>query len=297
MAIPAVNPAIGFLKQGHRCTAEQLVRKYASYLLHEANAYRLPVNLELIRKHFGLPATQRKSLPGQRGLVNKDDLRIYLNADDPLTVQQFTFGHEYIELLFLALNMDDADSWVDDVLYENLVEKKERLCDAGAAELLMPLALFREVVPRPLHLTWAQHLAESLQLSLTATLWRVFETELVEAVLVIWRYGHAPREFVPSVAHQLNLFGAMEAMDPPRKLRVLKKFAPSSDDHFIPQNKSAPSESSIYQAYDEVVATSGFDTLDLVGLKGTYFVESFPFDARGERHVMSLIHLRDPHQV
>lgn len=295
MTTSITNPAIAFLRPGHCGEAEQLMRRYALYLLQTADAYQLPVDPRKVQQYFGLPEPRETQLPGQRGFLQGDDLRIYLNADDPPTMRQFTFAHELMETLFFALKEDDADAGVrDDMLYDTLMTKKERLCDVGAAEFLMPLDLFRDTVPQPLHLPWARHLASHLRLSLTSVVWRIFETGCTEGALVIWRYGYAPREKAQMEVPQLSLFGLGEEHRPPKKMRVVRALLSSSIAGFIPKHKSVFAESSIQQAYDENVATSGFDSLQLKALEGRYFVESFPFNVWGERHVMSLIHQQDP---
>lgn len=297
MRISSTNPAIPFLQCGHGGTAEQLVRHYALYLLRTANAFHLPVDPRTVQRYFGLPEPTEALLPGQRGFLEGDELRIYLNADDPPTMRRFTFAHELMEKLFWALKEDEADTWVrGDALYETLMTQKERLCDIGAAELLMPLPLFQDMVPRPLYLAWAWYLASELGLSLTSVVWRIFEATSTEGALVIWRYGYSPREEAQCAIPQLTLFDNLGESGPPKKMRVVWSLASPSIDGFIPKHKSAPGESSIYQAYEEDMPTSGFDELDLRALRGRYFVESFPFNVRRERHVMSLIHQHDPNE-
>jgi IrrE N-terminal-like domain len=283
-----VNPAELFLQSPHTGTAEDLMRAYARYLLNASGGYQFPVELDKVRRHFHLPVPKAAALPGQRGF-STSDLQIFLNASDPRTVQQFTLAHELMEYLFFALGSGKAEAWISDTLFDRLTERKERLCDIGAAELIMPMDLFIEEVPRPLHIPWVQDLATRCGLSLTATLWRVLETGLMPAILISWRYGYAPKDVLPSSHGQLNLFGSPEVMDPQKKMRVVRVIASAGFDGYIPPDKSAPLDSTIHRAYIDNTFVSGIDELDLVGLRGRYLVQCFPFTSNGERYVMSLI--------
>lgn len=287
------NPALPFLRSARSTSAEQLIRDYALYLLKAADAYQLPVKLEKVQRHFQLKPPVVASLDHQRGFIS-ENLQIYLNADDRGTVRKFSHAHEFIEALFLALACDEAEQWVADDVYVALQDRKEYWCERGAAEIVMPRDLFRHLIPQPVRLAWAMELATLCELSLTATLWRIIETGPADAVLVIWRFGHAPRESVPSASGQLNLFGEAEAMDPPKKPRVVRAISPNGSTGLIPKDKSAPGKSSIAAAFHENGIVCGYDDLDLVGLSGRYFCESFSFRAGGEQHVMTLVHLRDP---
>jgi IrrE N-terminal-like domain len=289
-SIGASSPGEIFLRHRRSMTAAELIRDYAYFLLKSSDAYRLPIKVDRVRKHFDLPSVRMAGSLGQRGLTT-EDLQIYLNADDRPTVQKFTFAHELMEVFFYALDAGAADSWMSDALFVELKERKERFCEFGAAELVMPMELFKHLVPTPMRFAWALHLAEFCELSLTATLWRVLETGRVPAVLVIWRHAHAPREVAPPVAGQLALLSGLEEMGPAKKMRVIRAITPPSFKGFIPPHKSIPDDSVIRQCYLEGTAMSGIEDLDLRDLQGRFLVEAIPFQARGERHVISLVHL------
>lgn len=286
------NPALAYLQHPQDVESpEDLVRSYAHYLLKEAGVYRLPIKLAAISRYFNFPVHYRQLPQADRGCIT-DDLRIYLNAADRSTVQQFTLAHEFMEVLFFALKEGAADDWMSDPLFEALQKRKEVLCDAGAAELLMPLPLFRAFVSQsPISLQWAQEIATYCKLSLMAILRRIVETSLSPIALVMWRYKHSPKEVVPSMIGQGNLFGSIEEMDPPKKMRVDRWFTSPDLQCYIPRDKSVPLTSSIYRAFVEEVATADFEEIDLVGIQGRYFVESLPYNVTGERQVLSLIHL------
>ena len=283
------NPAVDFLKKPYTGSPEQLIQLYARFLLHTSGAYQLPVPLERVHGYFGFSVQDQTSLD-QHGLTT-EDLRIFLNADDRPTVQKFTLAHELIEIFFFALKDGAADEWMSDEVFTTLCDNKERFCDRGAAELVMPFPHFQQLATKqPLSLKWAEEVATCCKVSLSATLCRIIETQLAPAVFITWRYKHSPKEFIPSKIGQGNLFGSPEEMDPPKKMRVEKVYSPPGSP-FIPADKSVPEESSIHQAFLCEKPTAAFEDLDLVGIRGRFFVESRPFTVDGERRVMSLLHL------
>jgi Zn-dependent peptidase ImmA (M78 family) len=254
-----------------------------------SNTYALPVRLELVHQYFGLSVQRSRLSRDQQGFTT-EDLNIYLNAEDPPTRQKFTLAHELIEVFFFALKDENADhEWMTDQCFVALCDHKERYCNKGAAELIMPLPLFRDLVAeRPMSLQWAQEVAEICEVSLKATLWRIIESKLSAVALVIWRYKNSPKELKPPKTAQVSR--GMRAPVPPKKMRVEEAYPPPGYG-FIPIDKSVTLESSIYQAFRDGVATSAIEELDLVGLRGRYFVESCPFIVNNERRVLSLIHL------
>ena len=136
------NPAVDFLKRPYTGSPEQLIQLYARFLLHTSGAYQLPVPLERVHGYFGFSVQEQTPLE-QHGLTT-EDLRIFLNADDRPTVQKFTLAHELIEIFFFALKDGAADEWMSDEMFTTLCDNKERFCDRGAAELVMPLPHFQQ---------------------------------------------------------------------------------------------------------------------------------------------------------
>ncbi len=233
----------------------------------------------------------RRQPLAQHGFTTHD-LRIYLNADDYDTVQKFTLGHEFMEMLFFALEEGGADAWMHDDTFTGLMGQKEKLCDAGSAELVMPLALFTVLVrEQPITLQRVSDIATHCQMSFTATIWRIIKNGLAPKVFIVWQFKHSPKEFVPSQVGQGVLFGTPNEWDPAKKMRVERAFVPPTYTGYIPTDKSVPPTSVISQAFTDGIATSGMEDIDLAGLRGRYFVEARPVSIDGERHIMSLIHL------
>lgn len=284
------NPAIGFLRTTRLQSADELVEGYANFLLNEARAFSLPVQLDRVKEHTKLTVHRKRLARDQRGFTTPD-LSIYLNVLDGPTVQKFTLAHELMEVFFFALKDGCADHWMDEGLFTSLCDEKERYCDKGAAHLVMPLPLFRELIPESkLSFHLVQEIASFCEVSLTAVLWRIVEYQLSPILVIFWAYKHKPSEVVPSHIGQGNLFGAPEDMDPPKKMRVERVFSPPGFP-FIPPDKSMPVDSSVQVAYITGKETTGYERLDLVAIRGRYCIESRAFDVSGERKVMSLIHL------
>lgn len=289
------NPAIGFLRSTRTEEVEELIVAYAQHLLHESKAYHIPVSLLRVIRRFGLQS-YRAPLPGSRALTTPA-LDIFVNADDLSTVQRFSVAHELMELLFMALK-DEGYAWMPEEMFAQLWTAKERLCELGAAELLMPMDLFKPLVQgEGVSMATAQRLATLCRVSLTAALRRMLDTDLARCAVIQWRFRHSKREFVPSAVGQLPLFGDATSMDPPKELRVERVYVSSAardSRTFIPREKSVDHGTLIFRAYEEGVATAGYDDLDLAKLRGRYYTESRPVRIDGERMVISLVHLGRP---
>jgi hypothetical protein len=284
------NPAVTFLQTPHPGTPSELISDYTNYLLSFIECDRLPVSLNAIRKRLNL-RVRRTPLPGQRGCTNLA-LSIFVNSDDRLSVQRFTVAHEFIEVLFFAIADDAAADWMDDDLITALMDRKEELCEFGAAELTMPLPLFSKLTEeRSINLDTARDIAKTCQVSLTAGLHRMIDTRLIHKALVIWQYKHKPTDRFPSRIGQGALFGPPESMDPVKRMRVARAYTPPDFVGYIPVDKSVPATSLIQQAFDSAATAAGFDDLGLDALRGRYYVEAMPFQVEEERYVMSLIHL------
>lgn len=185
---PYQHPGLAFLQQYGSLQTEADLFHYVEFLRRSAGMSptegALPIDLSPIFAHFGMPVPLRVPLDDQQGiLLDSETGVILIRAGDPIERQRFTEGHELMELLF------DAQDQVNQEL--NLppwdADRKEKLCDAGAAELLMPKYRFQK------HL---QHLGTSLetgrtlsrlyQTSWMATLIRMVQLTAGEHALIFW---------------------------------------------------------------------------------------------------------------
>lgn len=185
--MPYQHPGHAFIAQQGPLQRGADVERYGDFLLSAAGlSHEPPVDLEQIYRHFGMPLPCRAPLIEQQGiLVDGDRGLILIKADDPAVRQRFTEGHELLELLFEA-QAQQATGW------QVQGDRKERLCDRGAAALLMPQASF---APRLTNLgvsiTTAKTLAQDYRVSLLATLVRMMQLGEGAHCLVVWRLGWA----------------------------------------------------------------------------------------------------------
>ena len=268
------------------------VIRYASFLREEADlTTEPPIDLAKIFDRFGIPAPERAALPCQQGLlVNPDSGLIILNEEDPVLRQRFTEAHELIELLFAAL--PHGRGWAARQTGPFKHNTKERLCNEGAAELLMPRASF---APRVQHqgvsFQTARNLSSEFEVSMTAALIRLAQVGPGRHAVVLWRVKNKPTEVRQKVSSsQLPLFGFAPADLPPGRLRVEWSMGgPRAS--YIPPDKSVSEESSVYAAWRDGAFTVGEEYLDLGSVSGHFRCESQPFDCEGDRMVLSLLHL------
>ena len=268
------------------------VEKYARFLRTEAGIDgEPPIDLVAILRRFGAPTPKRVTLPGQQGLLLDPEVGLILIEERDLpTRQRFTEAHELLEMLFVAMparpdahgrNVGNFPHWT-----------KERLCDAGAAELLMPVATF---LPRVQQLgvsfETARTLAIEYEVSLAASLIRMAVIGPGRHAVVLWRMKNKPSEIKRQVPkNQLALLDVPSARIARQKLRVEWSFT-GDQRLFIPQNKSVSDDCRILAAWRDRCFTAGPDHLDLGTVQGTIYSENQPFEVEGDWQVISLLHL------
>jgi hypothetical protein len=180
------HPGYAFLNRYGSLQTEADVFHYVDFLRESARLNcRPPVDFTKIYAAFGMPIPLRVPLEDQQGiLLNSSTGMILIREGDPVVRQRFTEGHELMELLFDAqadvaqeLNLPTWDE-----------ARKEKLCDAGAAELLMPKSLFRSHIQ---HLGTSMETARSLSriyhTSLIATLIRMVELTYGDYAIALWK--------------------------------------------------------------------------------------------------------------
>lgn len=261
---------------------DQGVFRYVDFLRQSAGlSDEPPVDLSLIYRHFGIPTPLRAPLSDQQGiLVDSDAGVILIKEDDPLKRQRFTEGHELMELLFDA--QERLIGWAGSRPYWN-EQRKEQLCDQGAADLLMPQSSF---VPR-LHdlgisLSTGRTLANLYQTSLLATLVRMIQHGLGAHALVMWHCALKRREM--DCRNEPDL--------PQKKLRVWWRTRTRSwSSGFIPKNKSISHDSLISCAYTTGQPQNGAETLNLGRGLIHCQIEAMPMQLGDKYCVLSLLHL------
>jgi Zn-dependent peptidase ImmA (M78 family) len=268
------HPGYAFLNQYGSLQGEEDVFAYVDFLRREAGIEQsIPTDLSKIYDRFCIPEPLQVPLDEQQGIL-LDTYKgvILIKADDPIARQRFTAGHELVELLFDA-QVDVQTSmglshWDDD--------RKEQLCDTGAAELLMPKSSFLS----PLNdwgfsLETGKKLASLYQTSLMATLIRMLELTTAGYALVVWHYGLKPIEKRRTKPVQ-------------KKPRIRwQKTSANWQGGFIPKDKSIESDSLIAQAFQ--TAQSGPTTFVWGGKSIDCNIEAIPIKQNRETLVISLL--------
>jgi hypothetical protein len=257
------------------------VFRYVNFLRQEAGLTdKPPVDLSLIYQHFGIPTPLRAPLSDQQGiLVDSDAGVILIKEDDPVVRQRFTEGHELMELLFDAqekLLGGAKPSWNE--------QRKEQLCDQGAADLLMPQSSFLPLLHNlGISLNTGRTLANLYQTSLLATLVRMIQYGLGAYALVMWHTALKRRE--------MDCFKD-PAILPQKKLRVWWRTRTRSwTSGFIPKNKSISHDSLISLAYKTGQPQTGAEILNLGWGPIHCQVEAMPMQLGDKYCVLSLVHL------
>jgi hypothetical protein len=289
---PTQNPAKLFLASHGPVENIEDVKEYAQFLRKESGLdSELPIDLVSIFQHFGIPLPNYvPSLPVEGLLMDSQRGLMLINADDPETRRRFSEAHELMEILF---NLDSADIRPGSRVAGFKHYTKEKLCNAGAAELLMPQELFLpKVEEQGISFAVARALAVECHVSTTAALVRMAELKGEQYFVVLWRMKNKPKELRNVVPEeQFPMFPELRPVPPPKKLRV--EWTLGNGDLFVPPDKSIPDDSVIHTAWESNQFTSGRETLDLGALQGTFDCENQPFEQDGERFVLSLLHFRD----
>ena len=286
-----LHPGRLFIERYSRVEGPESVKKYASFLREEAGLdSEPPIDLAAIFQKFEIPTPKRAALPGQQGLLVNSDLGIILIEErDRETRQRFSEAHELVELLFAVLPTR-SDAYSRDA--GNFKHApKERLCNEGAAELLMPAASFLPRVNQlGISFETGRILSLEYEVSLSAALVHMAKIGPGRHAVVLWAMKNKPTEIRNQVSdEQLPLFELPLARIASPKLRVEWSLA-GPGVPFIPENKSVPEDSSIYQAWQERRFTTSLDRLELGSTNGTFYCENMPFEVDGEWRVLSLLH-------
>lgn len=286
-----IHPGKAFIEQYGLFEGLEAVEKYAHFLREVAGVTDdPPIDLTPIFQSFDIPLPTRTALAGQQGLVlNSETGMILIEESDRPTRQRFTEAHELMELFFEAVPKQPNVSGYNVSRYEHCT--KERLCDRGAAELLMPKNTALPQMRRyGISFIGARQLAHEYEVSFLSALIRMTELGSGRHAVVRWRMKNKPTEIKRQPPEeQMPLFEIAPARSMPR-LRVEWSICNPSD-CFIPKDKSIPDDCLIVRAWRDHCPTEGTEFLDLGRIRGSLRSENQPFRVEGEWQVLSLLHL------
>ncbi len=291
LSSPGDNPAEAFLRHSDESDPSGLFKAYAHHLLDSADAWQLPVPLDAIFKQHSL-RLRTAPLDRQRGFIQNNN--IVVNGDDLATVQTFSQAHELMELLVRALSAEGLMRFPARI-QTKFDEKKESWCEQGAAELLMPDRLFFPLVQdHGISLSAGRELSSISQISLTATVRRILDSDFKPCIFALLKEGHKKAEVVPSKVGQGVLWGEPKDWDPPAELRVWRRWRSPQVRLYLPTNKSLPRDTTVYRTMQEDVmgrVVTGCDCLELEGFPDQVETESMLVTINGDRVVMAMLHL------
>lgn len=283
------NPAKLFL-MGHRVNTLADIVSYANFLRSESDVSAVPpVDLLKIYARFGLHPPVYTQLPQLQGItcLRNGIPQIIINEADTPARKRFTEAHELIELLFLEL----PGGFRRDSLKNSIFgTRKEKICQIGAASLLMPEETFKPKAHRMgISLQTAETLAKEYEVSLTSALFRLADIFEDEAIIVLWKMKNKPSEFKKKISfEQIVMPGFVTTTLPSPKLRVEWCYG-TYKNLFIPDNKSIPKDSSVYCAWDDECYTVGEEIIPFPRYNHKGIIENKPISIDGEKMILSLI--------
>lgn len=291
---PYINPGRSFIER-HQLPdlgseLQGYVERFATYLREESGVgHTPPIDLDGICSHFGVTLANAPLGSASGGGSFGPDGLIVINEEDPETRRRFTKGHEIMELLFAALK----EARVSDEVWQHLSgQTKERLCDRGAAVLLIPLSpLIALYEADGLSIPAIQSTAQSFGASPLATLIRAVEDGPGCHALVGWHRALKPKEQrQTSGGAQLSLSSDLR-VSPTPELRV--KWVTRSRNQttpFVPKHKSVPPTSLISECCNSDAKASGYEDLNLGKFHVRCFIEAFSDHPASDTDVITLLH-------
>jgi hypothetical protein len=258
------HPGRVFVERHGLVQDEDHMLRYADFLREEAGLDDTPpIDLDRIRRRFGLPKPILAALTDQQGILIDDEAGlILLKEDDPDARRRFTYAHELMELLFAACTQHTEWSpWQP----RFSGPRKEQICNQGAAALLMPQPAFvTHVIAERICLEAGSRLAQRYETSFLATLRHMVRHTPDPYALVLWQYAHKPIQERQISPQQMQMFYLGEELTPGKKLRVqwvvVNRAAAA---HYIPRHKSISEQSCIFQAYQSGGIERATEHLDL----------------------------------
>jgi len=255
------------------------IRTNVLAILGRAGIEDVPVDLQQLCARLGLRVAVEDLgrldaclIPAQGGKVIK------LNSRVPRPRRRFSLAHEIAHAL-LQLPVAPPPQPSPSVCRGNRAADRtvERLCDAFAAELLMPYTAFRRFALDDTYVSieGIERLASLFDTSVTAAARRLAETAEAPVVVAMWK--PLRREACPDT---LCLTWAQRTAAATRLARF-----------FLPWRASPPPGSSPYSAARELDTVRNFERLDNPAKRPRFLVESKPFGGVAPAFVMSLVRL------
>jgi Zn-dependent peptidase ImmA (M78 family) len=255
------------------------VRTKVLSILEDAGIEGPPIDLQRVSASLGLRVLVEDLgrldaclIPHGQGHLVK------LNSRVPRARRRFSLAHEIAHALFESELAGQLAP--DPRLYRGSGAGDlavERLCDAFAAELLMPYAQFRRFAVDDTYVSiqGIERLATLFGTSLSAAARRLAETADAPVVVAVWKpLRREPRPDTLCLSWAQRSAAATH----------LTHF-------FLPWRASPPPHSTPYRATRELGTVRNFERLDTPAKRPRFLVESRPFGGVAPAFVLSLVRL------
>jgi hypothetical protein len=268
------------------------IAQLADTLLREAEVVAPPVDLRLVGSFQGVRDIVAVPMKQAGRLVpTGDGYVVYVNAGDSSGRQNFTAAHEIGHTLIPGYQAHP--SIVDDLTTGSFRSENEveYLCDVAAAELLLPMRLFRPLAAGlGFGLDTVEELSRVFGASRLATALRLAEADLWPGAAAVWYHGHKPTE--RRLLRDLGLTGD-EAEAPAKKLRVRCSVSSPNFRHDLHPHLSAPADGPLARCFERGGSIAAMERLIVRGQVAQIYVLAAAVDyavgGEASREVLSLL--------
>lgn len=283
-----INPAIEFLKNHRPVSDIADVLDYVNFIHRESqiDPFLPPVNLEKVVARFGIERQTSSKIQQQGMIWDSEKGIVILNENDGRRRAKFTLAHELIEFLFLQSKGLDPARFRQFGPYSETT--KEKMCQVGAAALLMPEeAFFRALNKLEMSFETIENLSNLFDTSFLATTINAIKKANGSYAFAISEVMHKPSDakaFVPKA--QLPLLPDLDASkEPERTLRIAWSI---SKNRFLPRYKSFDKASLPYKSWETTTPLTGSEFINLGAFEGVFLMQNKPVIRKGETSLFTL---------
>lgn len=280
----------------HRREARASVRKKARALIAAArekfpNWNPPPFNPMVYAKHLAIDVRQTFHARGWDALLVPHDDECYILCNAGVRSsgrRRFSLAHE-IAHTFFDNALKTYQLRAEGQALPAGAEALERLCDEGAAELLMPAGCFSAVLDDPeigLRAESVTKLATRFRVSLEAAALRM--TQLADSPCAIGFFHYTQR---PSVGSRG--VGRPSADNEPCRYRARRVFRGSGFPYLFPKGKSLPRSSVVYRAATADGPVRDREEVTLGKIRHVLDIEAIALEKRALRPPAVCVMLRD----
>jgi Zn-dependent peptidase ImmA (M78 family) len=258
------NAARLLTSEMHAFSPEQAIERKVQQLLHQAGSGDVPTDLLAVASACHIQNIVSSELREDGYLLSlPTGTEIFVNAQQTLGRQRFTAAHEIVHTLIPEVDRGHP-RFEEENLFREDGDEVERLCDIGAAELLVPLAGLRNRIANVFpSLDCVGRLASIYEVSLEVMARQISRAGSWRCIFVLWEPGKRKSEdgrIDQLPLPLLDLIGVDRDADP---LRVKRSFVSAGLDLRVKINKSVCRESSVARCLEARSHRSGREVFEL----------------------------------